>query len=292
MILKHPLGLGYSGYRWLQGSFQTGVYSVQHVHNEFLQLLLDVGWIPAGLFLWSLVRSLRAPQGGLCRKLLLAVLLLHCLLDFDTQFVAIAMILFLVMDTEPTASRPARRRWLFVSVLLFGSLASAWIGCATFFLYLRKPSTAAEIYPGYTTALASILPTVSSEDADEVADQILRLNDDAAIAHDVKARSAFHAGRLDEMVYHKQKAISLSQYNISEYQDYFDMLRLSYERCIQNDMQKDAGYCLHLIRQIPPSLDAVKARTSSLGWRIKDRPALALSADRLAWLDAHRTLSD
>lgn len=47
IILRHPLGLGYMGYYYLQGSFQTGVYSVLHIHNELLQILLDVGWIPA-----------------------------------------------------------------------------------------------------------------------------------------------------------------------------------------------------------------------------------------------------
>ena len=98
VILRHPLGLGYTGYRCLQGSFQTGVYSVQHVHNEFLQLLLDVGWVPAGLFLWALRPSLGSREGGFCRKMLLSVLLLHCLLDFDTQFVSVALLLFLALD--------------------------------------------------------------------------------------------------------------------------------------------------------------------------------------------------
>ena len=93
VILRHPLGLGYTGYHCLQGSFQTGVYSTQHVHNEFLQLLLDVGWVPAGLFLWALWRGLRSREGGFCRKMLLAVLLLHCLLDFDTQFISITLLL-------------------------------------------------------------------------------------------------------------------------------------------------------------------------------------------------------
>jgi len=48
VILRHPLGIGYTGFHWLQGSFQTGVYSTQHVHNEFLQLLLDLGHHRAG----------------------------------------------------------------------------------------------------------------------------------------------------------------------------------------------------------------------------------------------------
>ena len=59
VIARHPFGLGYTGYACLQGSFQSGVYSVRYVHNELLQLLLDVGWIPAGFFLWALLRFFR-----------------------------------------------------------------------------------------------------------------------------------------------------------------------------------------------------------------------------------------
>ena len=60
VILRHPLGLGYMGYYFTQGSFQTGVYSVYNVHNELFQLLLDVGWIPAGVCIWAPIRSFRS----------------------------------------------------------------------------------------------------------------------------------------------------------------------------------------------------------------------------------------
>ena len=39
-------------------------------------------------------------------SLLLAVLVLYCLLDFDTQFVSFALLLFLVLDAEPQARKP------------------------------------------------------------------------------------------------------------------------------------------------------------------------------------------
>ena len=287
VILKHPLGLGYTGYRWLQGSFQTGVYSVQHVHNEFLQLLLDVGWIPAGLFLWALFRSLRSPQGGLCRRMLLAVLVLHCLLDFDTQFVSVAMLLFLVMDTEPAAVHPVKAPRIAAGALIIISLLSLWIGAASFFYYLRKPSVAVKIDPGYTAALVDLLPSASEEEMGSLADRILRLNQSVAIAHDANARSAFFDGNLEEMIRHKERALLLSRYSLREYLDTFDMLRLSYERGMQQGNTADTERCLELLHQIPAMLETVRAQTSPLGWRIQDQPNLELTPDRLAWLRAH-----
>lgn len=288
VILKHPLGLGYTGYRWLQGSFQTGVYSVQHVHNEFLQLLLDVGWVPAGLFLWALLRGLHSPQGGLCRRMLLAVLVLHCLLDFDTQFVSVAMLLFLVMDAEPAAVHPVKAPRITAGVLMIVSLLSLWIGAASFFYYLRKPSVAVKIDPGYTAALVDLLPSASEEEMGPLADRILRLNQSVAIAHDAKARSAFYDGNLEELVRCKQRALLLSRYSLREYLDTFDMLRLSYERSLQQGNTADAERCLELMHQIPAILETVRAQTSPLGWRIQDQPNLELTPDRLAWLRAHQ----
>ena len=42
LILKHPFGLGYYGYYFIQQSVQTGVYTVVNAHNELIQILLDV----------------------------------------------------------------------------------------------------------------------------------------------------------------------------------------------------------------------------------------------------------
>ena len=41
LILKHPFGLGYYGYYFIQQSVQTGVYTGVNAHNELrIQILL------------------------------------------------------------------------------------------------------------------------------------------------------------------------------------------------------------------------------------------------------------
>ena len=291
VILRHPLGLGYTGYRCLQGSFQTGVYSVQHVHNELFQLLLDVGWIPAALFLWALWRGFRSREGGLCRKLLLAVLVLHCLLDFDTQFVSVALLLFLVLDVEPQAQKPVSSgraiRGLSVGILTVSALFSLWIGTASFLYYLRKPADAVRVYPAYTAALADLLPDASDEDLGPLADWILRLNKAVALAHDARAKADFSAGDFSGMIAHKQKAIHLSRYNLTEYLDYFDILRYARERYLQHGDTDSADSCLSLIAEIPEMLETVDAQTSRLGQIIRDKPDLTLPPPYVSWLEQH-----
>ena len=287
VILKHPLGLGYSGYHWLQGSFQTGVYSVQHVHNELLQLLLDVGWIPTGLFLWSLWRSFRSVEGGFCRKLMLVTLLFHCLLDFDTQFVSVALLLFLIMDTDPNASYPWKRHGIMVVILLGSVVLSAWIGIASFFYYLQDCSSALRIYPAYTDAMVALMPTADEQEAGVLADRTLCINKCVSLAYDVKARSEFYSGDLDAAAADKLKAIQLSRYQIWEYIDYFDILRFSYEQSMQRGDQAGAEQTNARIAEIPRMLDRLKVQTSALGWRIQDQPVFELPTEYISWMNAH-----
>ena len=58
MIAKYPFGMGYYGYYFVQQEMQTGVYSVVSIHNEFLQLILDVGIFPAICFYGAILKSL------------------------------------------------------------------------------------------------------------------------------------------------------------------------------------------------------------------------------------------
>ena len=290
VILRHPLGLGYTGFHWLQGSFQTGVYSTQHVHNELLQLLLDVGWVPAGLFLWALRRSLRSRGGGFCRKMLLGVLLLHCLLDFDTQFVSVAILLFLVLDAEPQArklSAAGVRRRLFAGLLSVSGLLSVWLGAASFCLYLGNSPAALRLYPGYTAAMIDLLSSSPDAELGPLADRILRLNQSVAVAHDAKARILFSAGSFSGMYEHKQEAIRLAKYYKTEYLDYFDMLIYSYKIYQQNGDAASANRCLALIQEIPAMLEAAEAQTSKLGRMIKDQPDLTLPPPYVSWMEKH-----
>ncbi len=98
IILKHPLGLGYRGYYYVQPLYQNGVYDVRFVHNDYLQAALDVGLIPALLlFVWLAAMIIR---GRIVRKYteLAAVILILALFDLHMQYELILMILILCFD--------------------------------------------------------------------------------------------------------------------------------------------------------------------------------------------------
>ena len=275
VIARHPLGLGYTGYYWLQGSFQTGVYSVRHVHNELLQLLLDVGWIPAGLFLWALAEAFRSPAGGICRRLLLAVLCLHALFDFDTQFVSVAFLMLTAASVEPKGTRRLSGA-VFAALSVPLCLFSIWLGTASALLAAGRPQDAAGWYPGYTEALIRMLPETENSRSAEAAERILRLNGSAAPAWDLAAEAAFQRGDFDTAIHAREEAVRLCRYNRQEYLEYRDLLEQVRLRCLGRGDAAGAARCSAKLEALPGRMQAVLDGTSALGRLIDDQPNLSL----------------
>ena len=286
VILKHPFGLGYMGYSWLQGSFQTGVYSVRHVHNELLQLLLDVGWIPAVLFVWAFLRAFRAPGNPLLRRMLLIITGLHCLLDFDTQFVAIALLLFTAIDAEPQGRKQLKANAAVFAVSALLGVFALYFGAADLLNTASGPRTAVKLYPNYTSAWVDLLPEAqTAEEMDAMADRILKVNRSVSLAHSAKASAAFSQGKFNLAVQEKEEAIRLAKYTQEEYLDYFDMLEEAYNIYASAGEAASASFCLEKMKTIPLLLQEADTGTSKLGRSIRDLPELDFPAEYQTRLD-------
>lgn len=277
VILRSPLGLGYMGYYYTQGSFQTGVYTVLHIHNEPLQFLLDIGWIPGILFAAFMICSVFSKNVGRTGRLLILAIGVHSMFDFDFQFVAIGFVLLLVTDVESgKVWSMDSKRCLYVVCVLLG-VVSVWLGSASAFYHMGRYETAVRIYPGYTEALAAMLPGAEDLDTMEMlADRILSKNQSMAVAYDAKARGAYAEGDFAKMILYKQKAIGLTRYRLEEYVDYLDMLQVGVRLYEENGDADSAGYCLERMKEVPGMMEQVLKETDALAWEIEDKPELVL----------------
>ena len=145
VLLAHPLGLGYKGFTMMENAVQTGPYSVQYVHNDWLQVALDHGIFGLlgflGLFGWALWK-----QRGMKRWMLL-MLAIHFFVDFSLQYTLIAGItLFLFpWETLPEKQFPFDRVCIGATVLLCGCFL--WLGIADGFRKGEDYKTSLRIYP-------------------------------------------------------------------------------------------------------------------------------------------------
>ena len=276
-VLTHPFGLGYGGYYFAQGSFQTGVYSQRFVHNELLQLLLDIGWLPALIVCIVLVQTVLRSRHE--NRLMILALLGHALFDFDGQFLALVLLLLLA-GHESVVQKGKQLSWKNVkrSILLVSCavLSTGMCAAACDIAYQSgHSSTALRLYPLHTEAKIDLL--TQQDDVvllDRLADCILKNNKMVSIAYSAKANAAFSQGSGQDFISYKLQAMNLAPYQLEEYEDFSIKLYQLAQLYRQHGMLESAAYCIQTISAIPEMLENVKEKTSDLAWKIVDTPNL------------------
>lgn len=294
VILKHPFGMGYYGYYYTQGSFQTGVYSVVHIHNDLLQILLDIGWIPALLGIVMIVRAFI--KADVQTRVIMIMMVLHMLFDFDMQFISLAVILLAVIVRKPSAkikSYPSYNALMPVGIFApIIAVVTVWFGLSSFFYCINDYENAVKIYPSYTEAQKMQLLNAKDTEMGKIADAILKHNPYLSIANDAKARVVFATGDTVGMMGYKESAIKFNRYELSEYLDYFDMLNYATNLYAQNNDYESAEYCINRCINLRNELKRVEESTSKLGLMIDDQPDLELPAEYTEYLDLLENLKE
>lgn len=147
VLLAHPLGLGYKGFAMLENAIQTGPYSVQYVHNDWLQMALDYGVIGGIGFLVFYGMAMVRTRGW--RRWLLVILAINLFFEFSLQFQMMVWLLLLLLPWQETGeerrlSLPplARCGALVVLMALF-----FWIGLADGMTQVKDYKASMTIYP-------------------------------------------------------------------------------------------------------------------------------------------------
>ena len=157
LVLRNPFGLGYMGYSYIQPQIQTGIYQAAYVHNDFLQLALDIGIIPLVILIIAIIKSLISKNKVLSFKLILLTIVLHMLIDFDLQFMIIFLILVMTLniwDDKEYEFEANKIALISLDTLLIAIYL--YFGFATVFHYFEKDEIATKMYPIYTEANIAI----------------------------------------------------------------------------------------------------------------------------------------
>lgn len=282
VILSHPFGLGYLGYYYIQESIQTGMYSVMFIHNDFLQFMLDIGWIPALLVILTIIKAFFKKGSSLRKRLLLFVISAHCCFDFDLQYIAMFMLLLIILDYKDgkvtTISFTKVQSYVTLSVI---SILCAYIGFAQFLSNFNFTALSTRFYPWNTQ---DNLVLLANEGSEELADKIIKQNPYISVAYSIKADYAYENGDLEKIIEYQNKAMDLSKYYDFEYIKYSYMLMDCADFYIENNNYEKANTCLYELRNIVNRIDERTSQMSNLGEMIKDQPTTELPEDILQYI--------
>lgn len=286
VILKHPFGLGYYGYYYIQQSVQTGVYATVFVHNDILQLLLDIGWVPAILFVATVIRSVVRKKTPLVNRIVLFTMLLHLCFDFDLQFGSIYFTLLLFLDIYNGKEKQLSLSRLFPAAACATMLVCLYMAVALLLPQLGQLKASRAMYaPNTQNNTQLLIRAESTQEGIALAQEILEQNEYVTVSYSMLARHAFSQGDFNTVIACKNEIFNKAPFLHHEYIEYCQMLLVGIEMYEKAGDTASRNACLQEAIRTRQKLESLPNRLSDLGKIIKDQPTAQLPQDIAQQLD-------
>lgn len=282
ILLAHPMGVGRGGYLYVQPLWQSGVYTLRYIHNEYLQAALDGGLL-AGVCALALPLCLLGKKGLPFReRAVIFAAAAHALIDFDAQFTGVVLLVLLCGAGGETRTLPLPSRR--AAVLAGGgvlTLALSFFSLVYALDFFGRPELACTLFPADLSLMENGMQRCSSAaQAEPMADRVLASTDLSMVALDCKFALYLHRGDGPSMAQTKLQYLRLSPYRAQVHEDFAVLMT---QLCAQCSPEELPIY-QDLAREGAEILEEVKQRTSPLAWRISDKPEPERSQTAIAQL--------
>ena len=286
VILRHPFGLGYLGYYFTQGEFQTGVYTVMFIHNDFLQLLLDIGWLPTGAFVFVIIRAFFKKGNTLKNRLIIFLIVAHSCFDFDLQFISVFMIFITFLDLRSGKTAEIKNTPAVIIVALVLTVSSLYIGFSDFMRLSMKDEKSQRICPLNTLAQINVMKeTDDIEKSYDTALKIYSRNKSVPSVYRTFAVHYYYEGDFETAVENYKKCLEKNPFGYDEAVDYCYMLINAMDIYKQMGDSNSVYYCKKELENAAQRITGVGSRLSRLGKMIDDQPESVLPEDIASRLD-------
>lgn len=268
VVFSHPLGLGYLGYAYLQPSFQTGMYTVLYAHNDFLQILLDVGFVPFLFLLFVVGKTVFSGDVPGTHKWIFLVMTAHALLDFDFQYLSVFALYLLF---TPALKKPVKIRRPLWGRVLAGALVPVCLYFGTGLLIGGK--TATKMLPFSTKlATAAVGETPTLEEKRQVGEALISHNPRYYLGYQILGNLYFSEGDFGKMMEHTASALELAPFDTKQYTDTAYQLAYGVNAYRRVGDKNSANFCLAQLKALPRYITKAQEKISGLGKRIADQP--------------------
>lgn len=278
IIKEHPFGTGYLGFYYVERLYQTGAtYYVKFVHCSVLQLMLDVGILGGILFLCFFAYHFFKRDNTWGNRIILAIVFVHSLIDFDFEFSILWAILILIVLQSSEGSikileqknrnkhkdNSLVSRTLFISVFLCIAGIYTYFGIASSFTYYGQHQKAYELYPYYTEAKIKHLNMEQSTNTyndyfDALTSSIINQNDYSVEAYAWQRDYALYRKEYESAMELAIKTVQLNPLNIKQVEIYSTILLEYSVDAFYRGEYKKSQEALEVIFNIPQYLESLR----------------------------------
>lgn len=273
-ILKHPLGLGYKGFYLIEPAVQTAPYTVRFVHNDFLQVMLDYGWIAGiGMIFTAVTTIIHAKKEY---RAAVIILFVHALFDFDFQFMIICWICALMISFT---DKKEIENTIPVTVISIAFICLyTWTGISYLSYDHQHYDTAYKIYPFSEEIERNLMAQTSDRN---LALDILKKDKQSGVSYDVLANTDKDNEEYLSMLKNKRQALLLQRYDMDHYKDYVDMLMETEDALSDNEEYRK------MVQEVPEIMDQAKKDMNPFIYKTVDAPSFQLSEKQREFVEKY-----
>lgn len=286
LLLENIFGYGYMGYSYKIYEIQTGMYYTKFVHNDYLQIALDIGIVPLVIFIIFLVKSLFSKNNSKLNKIILIAIIIHMFLEFDLQFMIIFYILLMCLEEKTYKKIEIEKSitsYLVIGIII---LVYGYYGIACFMNYIKQDEIAINMLGDFTEAKVNVMnSTENLNTANRLADEVLEKNIYAYQAYGIKAIYYLQNNEFEKMIEMKKKEIALDKYNPQVYEDYVFCLSQVLEKYAKEQNDEEIIKYSKYVFEVENMIQDVKNKTDKITEKLQDSSKIELSEETLNYIN-------
>lgn len=283
MTVKNIFGYGYMAWWYMQEGLQSGAYDTQYVHNGLLQIVVDVGIIPALLIVITFIMGFFDKKVTARDRVLMLVILGHSLIDFNMEFLAITLVLFMTLEFDKKQEKIELKK---IKVLICGlGFIYTFFAIITLLNNWGQYRIANSIFP-YSIALNEQLgQTENIYECLEISEKLYDKNKYFLNASSFLSIKEQSSDNYEEAHKYEFWIVKNKKYTMSYYIQYVKFL----EKAIQhyysvNDIETMKKYVERLIN-VETMIENVKETSDDLAYRIQHKPRLEMPEEMQRYIE-------
>lgn len=274
--IRHPFGKGAFAFYYVQPQIQSAFYYVIDVHNDYLQMLVEIGLLPTLCFIALIAKHLFSKSTPLMNRMIVFALALHCFMDYDFQFMAIFVIFVMCLDFPREQMLTVKSKLIPVLITAVVLVFSYVLGLSSYYNYVGNQLKSNYYYKN-TSAMVLILQSINDQQAGyELANDILANNDQVFEANYVLSNIYSANERYEEAFEQMELVLKKNPRNIDNYEAYIDLCATAVSHYEATDDTATAKYYLQQIADIPQRLEELKANTNKRAMQYGRKQVLTL----------------
>lgn len=264
-ILKHPFGKGAYAFYFAQPAFQSAYYYAIDVHCDLLQYAIEIGVIPAVLFVAVVIKQLCSKQNSVLQKFVILTIVLHSLVDYDLQFISILFVLLLCFDYQNIKTIEVTSKLVPSVIALAFVLLYGVIGFSAFCNYIGDHQKSVYYYKNTPSLIILMQSTNDKQSGYVLAQEILKRNDSVYEPNNVMANIYSADNKYGKAVKQMELVIKKDPRTMQHYRDYIDLLVKASKYYDERGETKKSQIYIDKIACVDNMVSDLKSHTSKRG---------------------------